>query len=363
MDKKTNIPLIAAIVAVLVLAGGAMLYFSKNMTKEAVVQEASAPAAGEAQSETAAPASDNRAEPATSAAEEKEVMAAAGGEIDGVTVKPGNPVVATVDGRDITRVDVFRFIKLMPANLQQLPPSALYPLALDQVINTRIVQNKAEDSGLENDPEVKEQVNMAEQQIIRSIYVQREADKEISNSELKKAYDDLLAKVPEVEEVKARHILVADEAKAKSLIEELNGGADFAKLAAANSADPGNKDKGGELGWFSKADMVPEFAEAAFKIEKGKVGATPVKTQFGWHVVQVEDKRKRPRPSFDEVKPMLQVELRRQKLEAKLQSWRNAAKVETFDINGNPLKEESAPAADAVAPSAGDAAPATNSAE
>lgn len=359
-DKKISFPLIAGIVAILVVVGGAAVYFTKNMSNGPATEQA-APAAGEASAPTTSTSS---GEPAATAEEEAEATNASGGEVNGVEVKPGNPVVARVDGKDITRVDVFRYIKMMPANIQQLPPSAVYPLALEQVVNTRLVQNKAEEAGLENDAEVQQQLSMAKQQIIRTVYVQREVDKDISESDLKKAYDDLVGKIPATEEVHARHILVADEAKAKDLITQLNDGADFAKLAAANSGDPGNKDKGGDLGWFSKADMVPEFAEAAFKIEKGKIGQTPVKTQFGWHVVKVEDKRNRPKPSFEEVKPMLQVELRRQTLEEKLADWRKTARVETFDINGDPVKEAPAPAAseaapaDAVAPAAGEAAPA-----
>lgn len=354
-DKKMSFPLIAGIVAVLVVAGGAVFYVSKNMKNDAPAQQASAPSSAEQAASAEPAASNSSGEPAATPEEEAEATAAANAaKIDGVDVKPGNPVVATVDGKDITRVDVFRFIKLMPQNLQQLPPAAIYPLALDQVINTRLVQNKAEEAGLESDPEVQQQLDMAKQQIVRSVYVQREVDKEISDGDLKKAYEEFKSKVPEVQEIKASHILVADEAKAKDLIAQINDGADFAKLAAANSGDTGNKDKGGDLGWFAKQDMVPEFSDAAFKIEKGKVGQTPVKTQFGWHVVKVEDKRKRPQPTFEEMKPMLQVELRRQKLEGMLQDWRKSAKVETFDINGDPVK---APA-ESVAPAAGDAAPA-----
>lgn len=365
MSQKNNLPIIVAVVAVLVIAGGAMFYFSKNMTKDVPVQEASAPA------DTTAPStasSTNSSTPSISEEEQKELDSAAGGVIDGVTVEPGNPVVAKVDGKDVTRVDVVRYIKMMPANIQQMPPSAIYPLALDQVVNTRLVQNKADDAGLESDPEVQEQMDMAKQQIVRSIYVQREVDKQISESDLKNAYDEFNKKTPDVEEIKASHILVDSEEKAKDIIAKLNAGGNFATLAAENSGDPGNKDKGGELGWFGKADMVKEFADAAFKMEPGKISETPVKTQFGWHVVKVEEKRVRPRPSFEELKPMLQVELRRGKLEAMLEDWRKSATIEKFDINGNPVKaaakEEapaapvSAPATDAVAPAAGDA-PAT----
>lgn len=349
MAQNNNMPVILGVVALLAVGGGAAFYFSKNMTKEgaSAIAEQATPSSEETASASPA-AGNNNGEPPATAEETKEAEDAAA-TFQGVDVKKGNPVVATVDGKDITRVDVFRYIKMMPANVQQLPPQAIWPLALEQVINTRLVQNKAEAAGLDNDPEVAEQMAMAKQQIVRSIYVQRQVDKEISNSDLKKKYDDTIGKTPAIEELHAAHILVDSEAKAKDIIAKLKDGGDFAKLAAENSGDPGNKNKGGDLGWFAKQDMVPEFSDAAFKIGVGKVSEAPVKTQFGWHVVKVLEKRERPKPSFDEVKPMIQVELRREKLESMLEKWKSAAKVEKFDINGDAVKEQPD-----VAPAAGE---------
>lgn len=353
-QPKSNLPIIIGVVALLLTLGGAAFYFSKNMSKDVPASADISPDAPETeQASNAVPASGNDSgEPAATPEETDETTKAAqsAGSFDGVEVKPGNPVVARVDGKDITRVDVFRYIKMMPANIQQLPPTSVYPLALEQVINTRIVQNQAEEADLANDPEVQKQLSMARQQIIRSIYVQRQVEGQISESDLKKKYDDMIGKAPAVEEIKASHILVEDEAKAKEIIAKLNEGGDFSKLAAENSADPGNKDKGGDLGWFSKNDMVPAFADAAFALKKGELSKEPVQTQFGWHIIKVEDSRERPKPTFEEVKPQIQVELRREKLEAMLSQWREASKIEKFDINGDPVKEQPQ-----VAPAAGDA--------
>lgn len=345
--SKNNMPMILFAVAFVILAAAGMIYFSKNMKKDGAPAEVAA--ASETQTAPAA-GSNNTGEPPATAEEEQEVTKAATEGFNGVEVKPGNPVVAKVDGNDITRVDVFRFIKMMPANIQQMPPQAVYPMAVEQVINTRLVQNKAEAANMENDPEVQEQMNMARQQIIRSIYVQREIDKQISDSDLKKKYEETVGAQPDVKEARAAHILVDSEAKAKEIIAKVQSGEDFAKLASENSSDPGNKDKGGELGWFAQGDMVPEFSEAVFKMKKGDVSKEPVKTQFGWHVVKLEDLRNRPKPTFDETKEMLKTELRREKLEAMLQNWRQTAKIEKFDINGDPEKAQSD-----VAPAAGEA--------
>jgi peptidyl-prolyl cis-trans isomerase C len=354
-EQKSNTPIIIGVVALLTVLAGAGYYFTKDSSGDVSGSETAA-------SEASAPSANNSGEPAATPQEAEEVSkaAASAGSYDGVDVKPGNPVVAKVDGQEVSRVDVFRYIKMMPAQVQQMPPTAVYPMALDQVVNTRLVQNKAESAGLENDPEVKQQLDLARQQIIRSVFVQREVDKNISESDMKAKYNDTIGKQPSIEEVKAAHILVDSESKAKDVIVKLNEGADFAKLASENSGDPGNKDKGGDLGWFAQADMVPEFSEAAFKISKGSVGAEPVKTQFGYHVIKVEDKRERPKPSFEEVKPMIQVELRREKLESMLETWKKTAKIEKFDINGDPMKPQSD-----VAPAAGDAAsaPAPEAAE
>jgi peptidyl-prolyl cis-trans isomerase C len=360
-DNKSNTPIIIGVVALLAVLGGAAFYFSKNMTKDApavaeATMEAPAPAAGDAagassaaEAPQTAATSAKSSSPEASNEEVAEAESMNGGEFNGVKLKKGNPVVAKVDGEEITRVDVVRFIKMMPEQIKQLPPTAVYPLALEQVINTRVVQNKAEDAGLENDPEVLRELAMAKQQIIRAKYVEQVLDKEIKDSDLKKIYDQEVGKLPDVEEIKAAHILVDSEDKAKELITKLKDGADFAKLASENSADPGNKDQGGDLGWFSKDQMVPEFADAAFKLGKGKVSETPTKTQFGWHVIKVEDTRKRPKPTFEEVKPQLMVEARRSKLEAMLEDCKKTAAIEKFDINGDPIKEQPE-----VAPAAGE---------
>ncbi len=341
-QSKNNLPIIIGVVALLAVAGGAALYFSKNMTKDGEgAQTASFDAAPSAGAQNAS------GEPAATPEEEQQVAAEAKAGFDGVEVKPGNPVVAKVDGKEIKRVSVYRVIKMMPENIRQVPQAA-YPLALEQAINGELVQSKADNAGLANDPEVQQQLAMAKQQIIRSVYVQRLLDKEISEGDLKAKYNEEIGKIPAVKEIKAAHILVPSEDKAKELITKLEAGEDFAKLAAENSGDPGNKDKGGQLGWFAKADMVPAFADPVFSMGKGEISKTPIKTEFGYHVVKVEDSRDRPKPEFEQVKQQIRVELQREKLEKMLGEWREVAKIEKFDINGDPLKEQPG-----VAPAAG----------
>lgn len=262
-------------------------------------------------------------------------------------VRPGDPVVAVVDGFEIKRTDVYQYVKTLPVNIRQLPPQAVYPLALDQVINGQIIQNKANQASLEKDPEVLEQVNRAKEQIVRSVYIQRKVEEQIQDKQVQAAYKDYVASLEEVEERKARHILVDEESQAKEIIQELNKGEDFAALAKEHSTGPTGAN-GGDLGWFTKDAMVPEFSEAAFSMKKGDVSSAPVKTEFGWHVVQLDDVRQKPKPTFEELESYLVVQLRQEKLEELVSNWRNTASIERFDINGEPLNAAAADAASAT---------------
>jgi peptidyl-prolyl cis-trans isomerase C len=162
-------------------------------------------------------------------------------------------------------------------------------------------------------------------------------NKKISESRLKDAYEKYVKAFPDVQDVKARHILVKDEAKAKDLIKQLGEGKDFAELAKANSTD-GTAQNGGELGYFAKTEVVPPFADAAFALNVGEYSKTPVKTDFGYHVIKVEEKRKRPPAAYDEIKPLLETQLRREILEETVEAWRDDAQIERFDINGKPIE-------------------------
>ena len=141
--------------------------------------------------------------------------------------------------------------------------------------------------------------------------------------------------MPAEEEVHARHILVATEDEAKALIAEIKKGAAFDKLAKEKSTDKASGAEGGDLGWFKKTDMVKEFADAAFDLKKGELTETPVKTQFGYHVIKVEDRRKAPPPAFEEMADQLREEMAREAVTAQLDQLRSGAKIEKFNIDGS----------------------------
>lgn len=254
---------------------------------------------------------------------------------------PENPLVARVNGQDITKADVQEMLKHMPENFRQFPEDVVAQIALDQMIGERVIDAKIGNSGLDRDPEVQKELANAQKQIIRSIFIEREVKKAMTDERIKKAYDDYSAGFQKVQEVKASHILVSaeDEQKAKDLIKQLDGGADFSKLAKENSLD-GSSETGGDLGYFAKEEVVPEFAKAAFETKVGAYTKTPVKSSFGYHIIKVEDKRERPPADFETAKPYLEQEISRQLYNEIVAQWREDAQVERFDEKGNPVKDE-----------------------
>lgn len=257
---------------------------------------------------------------------------------DSPMIKLGDPVVAVVGDEEIKRSDVFAFIGNLPEQVRQMPIQQLFPMALEQVVNNRVISSKAENAALGSDDEVQKLVEQAKNQIVRNVYVDRQIEEAVTQKRLLKAYEELLDTVSDIEEVHARHILVEDEEKAKELIAKLDEGADFETLARENSTGP-SAERGGDLGFFAKNEMVPEFSEAAFALDVGSYTKEPVQTQFGWHVVKVEEKRMRPEPKFEDVKAQLEAQERQKALAELLETWQKEAKIKKYDINGEEIKQ------------------------
>jgi peptidyl-prolyl cis-trans isomerase C len=306
---------IIALVVLAVAAIGAFAYFATQKSNTSVAATTTAA--------TTAPAADATASTDTAGKKPE--------------VTPGNPVVAKVDGKDITRMDVLNFVQTLSPQVRQMPLEQLFPMAVDQLVNTQIIIEKTKGINLDSDPEVQKQLAAAKEQIERSVYIQKEVEKKVTDGKIKDAYDKYVKAFPDVQEVKARHILVKDEAKAKDLIKKLDAGEDFAKLATENSTD-GTAKNGGELGYFTDKEVVPAFASVAFATTPGTYTKTPVKTDFGYHIIKVEEKRKRPAATMEQAKPFLEAQVRREILETMIKDWRDDAKVETFDINGNKIE-------------------------
>lgn len=247
-----------------------------------------------------------------------------------------DPVVARINGFEVHRSDIEEAARNLPPQVkEQQAPDKIYMGLLEQMIATRLMADAARKAKVQDEAEVKRHLQLGEDQMIAQVYVNQLMKKGVTDQKLKAAYDKYVKDAPPREEVKARHILVPTEAEAKAIIEQLKKGADFATLAKEKSTDPAAKTSGGDLGWFTKAQMVPEFADAAFKLKKDQITDTPVKTQFGWHVIKVEDRRTAPTPTFEQVKQQLTDLVGREVLAEKMKELRTAAKIEVFNADGS----------------------------
>ena len=307
-------------------------------------------------------ADSNATEPAAGTPEAAQQAAAAGADGEEMVIEPGNPVVAKVNGQDVTRLDIFNYIQTLPPQTRQLPVAQLFPIAVEQVVNARIVNAKTENVNLDSDPEVQKQLALAKENIERGVYIQNQVTARLTEERLKAGYEQYKANFPKIDELKARHILVKEEDKAKDLIKQIEAGGNFEELAKANSID-GTAQNGGDLGYFAKTDVVPEFADAAYALNAGEVTKKPVKTEFGFHVIKVEDKRVRPVAEYDAAKPFLEAQLRRVILDEMIQEWRDGTKIERFDINGKPIEPAAGGEAPAAAPAPAEAPAAAPPAE
>jgi len=250
----------------------------------------------------------------------------------------GDPVVARVNGDPIHLSDVSAAAQALPQELRGMPPAMLFPLLIDQMISQRALTASARTSGLDKDPSVQRQDRAAEEQVLQNALIQRELEGRVTEASVRAKYDAEIANTAGEAEVHARHILVTTETDARAAITALKGGADFATLARERSTGPGAQ-QGGDLGFFKRTDMVPEFAEAAFALETpGQITETPVHSPFGWHVIQLVERRTSPPPSFDEVKDELRQKMLEENVQAVVQKIRDAANVERFNLDGTPLQ-------------------------
>lgn len=201
------------------------------------------------------------------------------------------------------------------------------------LISERLIYAEAIKAGFDKNAEVKRRIANMEKQIVMQGFMENKAKTLISDDDLKAAYDQKVAAAKGQEEVKARHILVSSEDDAKKLYDQIKKGGDFEKLAKEKSADKGSGVNGGELGWFTKEKMVPEFAEAAFKLKKGDI-SQPVKSEFGWHIIKVEDRRPIQVASFDDMKEMLKDEQAKKAVHRYVEDLLKKADIKYFAQDG-----------------------------
>ncbi len=229
-----------------------------------------------------------------------------------VRAEEANPVLAKVNGADIRQSDLALAEEELGPSLAQMDPATKKDNVLSFLIDMKIVAKAAEDKKVEKDS-----------------LLATEGKAATTDEAMKKVYEDAAKQITGEQEVHARHILVESEDDAKAIEAELKKGADFAELAKKKSKDPGASD-GGDLGFFTKDQMVPEFSTVAFALEPGKI-SDPVKSQFGWHIIKVEEKRARKAPEFEQVKAQIETYVTRKAQAEYVAKLRETAKVERMD--------------------------------
>jgi peptidyl-prolyl cis-trans isomerase C len=261
-----------------------------------------------------------------------------------------DPVVATVNGQPIRLSDLEVAQQALPQQYRNMPLQAVFPALLDRIIDSKLVVQEGRKSKVTDDPAFKKRMAFVEDQVLQDFWIQREIARLVTAEKVQQRYDERLKSMPPEDEVHARHILVATEDEAKAVIADLKKGAAFDKLAKDKSTDKASGAEGGDLGWFKKADMVKEFADAAFALKKGDLTDAPVKTQFGYHVIKLDDRRKAAPPSFEEMSDQLREEMVREAVTAELDHLRSGAKIEKFNMDGS--KAEAKPATAPATPAA-----------
>jgi peptidyl-prolyl cis-trans isomerase C len=249
-----------------------------------------------------------------------------------------DPVVAVVDGTEVRRSDVEAVARALPEQYRQVPLPQIYGMLLDRAIDFRLLANAAKEQDLAEDPAVQAALEKAHADVLRDAYIRQQIEQGTTEDKLRARYDQLKeAEGFTQEEVHARHILVGSEKGAEEVIAELEGGAEFAALAEEHSVDPSARSNRGDLGFFRREQMVPEFAEAAFALEPGEYTKKPIQTQFGWHVIEVLDRRLGT-PSFEETEPRLRQEIAREIVMALVADLRDDAEIERFNLDGSPMQ-------------------------
>jgi peptidyl-prolyl cis-trans isomerase C len=248
--------------------------------------------------------------------------------------------ILKVDGDDIRSAEVQEIWKGLFQGTQggQTPDFNSFDESIRQnvlrgLVSERLIYKEAVKAGADKDPEVKKRLAALEKQVIMQSFMEKKAKELVTEEQLKELYNQKAAESKNQEEIKARHILVASEAEAKKIADQIKKGGDFEKIAKEKSTDKSSGAKGGELGWFTKDKMVPEFGEAAFKLKKGET-SEPVKSAFGWHVIQVEDRRPIQMASFEEMKDSLRGELTNKAVQGYVEGLLKNANIKYYSADG-----------------------------
>lgn len=248
-----------------------------------------------------------------------------------------DPVVAVVNGDKIHRSALESAYKHLPAQYQQVGLEQIYPALLNSLIDTKLTAAAARSAKIHETDRFKNEIAAFSDRLLGSMIIQQHVEKLVTDDAIKARYTEVTSQMGDRGEIHARHILLKTEADANAVIKDLAGGADFAELAKKKSTGPSGPN-GGDLGFFGKGQMVPEFEKAAFALDKGAVTKKPVKTQFGWHVIKLEDTRSQEIPALKDMEPQIRQSLSQEAGAAYAQGLRKDAKIERFNFDGTAAK-------------------------
>ena len=234
-------------------------------------------------------------------------------------------VVAELNGTPITFADIVAFQQGIP-NAAEMDTASILPRLIEFYIDQKLMMAAAKGRGLEKDPQVQEQLQRLEDELVRQAYLRDEISDRVTEERMREAYDQAMETYVQDEEIRARHILVETQEEGEAILRELSDGASFEDLARERSTGPSGPN-GGDLGYFTRGMMVPQFSEAAYALQPGEVSSAPVQTDFGWHVIKVEDRRIKPQPTFEELRTQLRDEMSDEAVEAILTELRGRATI------------------------------------
>ena len=308
--RSNSLTVVAISVIVAFVAGGGITYF-------ALGNRAAEPAAEGAAETAAAPAA---------------VDLAANGE-----------VVARVNGKAITEKDLENASSDFSEELARVPEDQRREALIQALVDLTLVAQEAEKAGLDKNPDFARRIDLLRTRALRSEFVRAKVAPQATDEAVRKRFDEEIGKLEQPEEIKASHILVETEDEAKAIIEELKAGGDFAAIAKEKSKDPGSGANGGDLGYFGKGSMVEEFETVAFALETGQFTQAPVKSQFGFHIIRLEDRRKQPLPQFEAVQAQVSQLVMSDIYVEMLQKLKGTATIEIIKPSGPPAGESGEP--------------------
>ena len=251
-------------------------------------------------------------------------------------------VVATVNGREIRESDIQLIHAALPAQYKQVPFEMLKSQLVAQAVNMALVQEAAKSEGMAESAEVKKKLSLASDQIMQEVFLQQKIDAALTDAAIQAEYEKMTADFEPAQEIRARHILLEKEEEARDVVAKLDEGGDFVELAKELSIGPSGPN-GGDLGYFQDGQMVAPFSKAAFELEKGNYTKDPVQTQFGWHVILLEDRRDTQPPALESVRADIEGRLSGETVNGLIEELRTKA---TIDIVGEEKVEDAAPKAD-----------------